>query len=188
MPAPYISREELRRAVVRLAAEIDSDHPDGVHLVAVLRGSVFFLADLIRAMQVPCSVDFIAISHYSSNTGRVRITKDLDIDIGGRGVVVVEDIVDTGLTMTYLLNQLATRDPARLEVCTLLDRHRSRIVPLFPRYSGFRVEDEFLVGYGLDFEQRYRNLPDIYEAHLPTLARDPDASVRAFYAPAEQDG
>lgn len=188
MPAPYISSEELHQAVGRLAAEIDADHPEGALLVAVLRGSVFFLADLVRAMQTPCSVDFIAISHYSSNTGRVRITKDLDIDITGRSVVVVEDIVDTGLTMTYLLGQLAAREPAELEVCTLLDRLRSRIVPLPVRYAGFRVEDEFLIGYGLDFEQRYRNLPAMYEAHLPTLARDPDAYVASLYTPAPPGG
>ncbi len=172
---------ELAETVTRLAAEIDRDHPDGVVLIGVLKGSVFFMADLARAITVPCEVDFIAISHFAPDSGRVRIVKDLESDIAGRNVLLVEDIVDTGLTLSYLLTQLAARGPASLEVCALLDRSRRRIVPLPTRYCGAVIEDVFMLGYGLDFAERYRNHPGLVIGDVRVLERDPDAYVSNLF-------
>ena len=155
-----VGRDELRAGVARLGAEIGADHPDGVVLVGVLKGCLPFLADLVRALpaSVPVEVDFLAISAYAEGTGRVRLVKDLDTDIANRDVVLVEDIVDTGLTLTYLLAELQHRRPRSLQVCTLLDRTTQRIVPTPVRYVGFEVADDFVVGYGLDYGERGRNL------------------------------
>ena len=172
---------ELAETVARLAAEIDREHPDGVVLVGVLKGSVFFLADLARAITVPCEVDFMAISHFAPDSGRVKILKDLEGDISGRNVVVVEDVVDTGLTLSYLLGQLGSRNPASLEVCALLDRNRRRIVPLPTRYCGVVIEDVFMLGYGLDYGERYRNYPGLVIGDLRVLERDRDAYVSNLY-------
>jgi hypoxanthine phosphoribosyltransferase len=180
-PKPWMEAAELAEVVTRLAGEIDRDHPDGVVLVGVLKGSLFFLADLSRAITVPCEVDFMAISHYAPDSGRVRIVKDLEGDIAGRNVVVVEDVVDTGLTLTYLLRQLAARNPASLEVCALLDRVRRRIVPLPTRYCGLTIDDEFMLGYGLDYGERYRNHPGLVIGDLRVLERDRDAYVSNLY-------
>ena len=180
-PKPWMDAAELAETVTRLAAEIDRDHPDGVVLVGVLKGSVFFMADLARAITVPCEVDFIAISHFAPDSGRVRIVKDLESDIAGRNVLLVEDIVDTGLTLSYLLTQLAARGPASLEVCALLDRSRRRIVPLPTRYCGAVIEDVFMLGYGLDFAERYRNHPGLVIGDVRVLERDPDAYVSNLF-------
>jgi hypoxanthine phosphoribosyltransferase len=180
-PTAWMSAGDLAAVVARLGAEISADHPDGVVLVGVLKGSILFMADLARAISVPCEVDFIAISHFAPDSGRVRIVKDLEHDIAGRSVVVVEDIVDTGLTLSYLLGQLGARSPASLTVCTLLDRDRRRIVPLPTRYRGAAVGDEYVVGYGLDFAERYRNLPELVVADLRDLQRDPDIYVPNLY-------
>ena len=172
---------EVAEVVTRLAGEIDRDHPDGVVLIGVLKGSLFFLADLARALTVPCEVDFMAISHFAPDSGRVRIVKDLEGDIAGRAVVVVEDVVDTGLTLSYLLGQLASRNPASLAVCALLDRARRRIVPLPNHYCGVAIDDEFMLGYGLDYGERYRNHPGLVVGDLRVLERDPDAYVSNLY-------
>src|SRR4051794_22127329 len=183
MPAPkvLITAEELREGVRRLAGEISTAYPDGVLLVAVLKGSVPFLADLVRALTVPSEVDFLAISHYTEGTGRVRIVKDLETDICERDVVLVEDIVDTGLTLTYILGELRRRQPRRLDVCALLDKTVRRIVPTPVRFAGFDIADEFVLGYGLDFAQRYRNLNCIIAGDLRALRGDPAAHVEALY-------
>lgn len=182
MPAPtWMGPEALAETVSRLAAEIDGDHPGGVLLVGVLKGSLFFLSDLARALSVPCEVDFMSISHFAPDSGRVRIVKDLDGDITGRAVVVVEDIVDTGLTLSYLLGQLGSRNPSSLTVCALLDRSRRRIVPLPMRYRGMAIDDEFMLGYGLDYAERYRNLRSLVVGDLRVLERDPDAYVSNLY-------
>ena len=164
-----------------MAAEISEHHADGVVLVAVLKGSVPFLADLVRALTVVPVIDFMAISAYAPDTGRVRIVKDLDLDISGRCVVLVEDIVDTGLTLHYLLAELGRRSPRSLEACTLLDRTSRRIIPTPVRYRGFEIGDEFVLGYGLDFAQRYRNLDRVVVADLAVLREDPDAYVASLY-------
>jgi hypoxanthine phosphoribosyltransferase len=172
---------EVAEVVARLAGEIDRDHPDGVVLIGVLKGSLFFLADLARALTVPCEIDFMAISHFAPDSGRVRIVKDLEGDIAGRAVVVVEDVVDTGLTLSYLLGQLAARNPASLAVCALLDRARRRIVPLPNHYCGVAIDDEFMLGYGLDYGERYRNHPGLVVGDLRVLERDPGAYVSNLY-------
>jgi hypoxanthine phosphoribosyltransferase len=180
-PVPWMSSAALAETISRLAAQIDRDHPDGVVMIGVLKGSLFFLSDLARRVTVPCEVDFMAISHFAPDTGRVRIVKDLDIDISGRPVVLVEDVVDTGLTLSYLLGQLQARSPSSLAVCALLDRARRRIVPLPTRYCGLSIDDEFMLGYGLDYAERYRNLPGLVVGDLRVLERDPDAYVSNLY-------
>jgi hypoxanthine phosphoribosyltransferase len=151
-------------------------------LVAVLKGSVPFLADLTRALTIRPLIDFLAISSYAEGTGRVRIVKDLDIDIHGRDVVLVEDVVDTGLTLTYLLGELARREPRSLEVCALLDRSAQRIVPTSIRFRGFEIENQFVLGYGLDIAELYRNLDHIVQGDLDVLRHQPDAYVEALFA------
>jgi hypoxanthine phosphoribosyltransferase len=179
---PLLDAAQLASRVRRLAREIETDHPDGVVLVAVLKGALIFVADLARAIQhVPAEVDFIAISRYAPDSGRVRITKDVEADIAGRDVVVVEDIVDTGLTLSYLLRQLEARGPRRLDVCTLLDRPARRIVPLDVRYRGEEIRDVFVLGYGLHHNDLYRNLPVVVEADRRALRDDPGAFVDALY-------
>jgi hypoxanthine phosphoribosyltransferase len=157
------SPSEVRQTVARLGAELTRDYADREPLlVGALKGVSFFLADLVRQMPIQLGLDFMAISQFSGRSdGAVRMVKDLDRDIRGRHVILVEDIVDTGLTLRYLLNHLSQHEPASLEVCTLLDKQPRRLVETEMRYVGFRVGDEFLVGYGLDFRGRFRNLPFI---------------------------
>jgi hypoxanthine phosphoribosyltransferase len=159
-----VDREALRRRVAELGAELRADY-EGVEpiLVSVLRGGVVFLADLVRAAAMPCLVDFMAISRFdaSEDTGVVRIEKDLDLDLSGAHVLVVEDIVDTGLTLTYLLRVLAARGPASLRVCALLDKRARRIVDVPLSYVGFEVPDVFVVGYGLDLDERERGRSEL---------------------------
>jgi hypoxanthine phosphoribosyltransferase len=163
-----VGREELQARVAELGAELRADY-EGVEpiLVTVLRGGVVFLADLVRAAAMPCRVDFMAISRFdaSEDTGVVRIEKDLELDLSGAHVLVVEDIVDTGLTLTYLLRVLATRGPASLRVCALLDRRARRIVDVPLSYVGFEVPDVFLVGYGLDLDERERGRRELLAVH-----------------------
>jgi hypoxanthine phosphoribosyltransferase len=173
-------REEIRRRVEELGRTITGDYVGREPvLISVLKGGTVFLADLIRHIRLPLQTHLMAVSPYGGaeeSMGRVRILLDVELDLGGRDVVLVEDIVDTGLTLSYLLSILRSRGPATLEVCTLLDRSVRRIVPLRPRYVGFDCPDSFVVGYGLDLEGRYRNLADILEvSDLDALRADPDA-------------
>jgi hypoxanthine phosphoribosyltransferase len=168
--------------VKRLAGEISDAYDDDVVLIAVLKGAVPFLADLLRHLRVAPMVDFLAISAYAPETGRVRIVKDLDLDVFGRDVVLVEDIVDTGLTLTYLLRELRGRGARSVEACTLLDKSVRRIVPTPVRFTGFDIGDEFVLGYGLDFAGRYRNLDRVVTADLSLLQADPDAYVGPLFA------
>lgn len=151
-------------------------------LVAVLKGSVPFVADVVRAMSIMPEIDFMAISHFAPDSGRVRIVKDVEIDLFDREVVLVEDIVDTGLTLTYLLSEIGRRQPRSLAACTLLDKVARRIVPVPLAYRAFEIGDEFVIGYGIDFAERYRNLDSVVAADLATLRADPDAYVRDLYA------
>ena len=158
-----IEADSLRARVAELGEEI-SDYYEGrdLLLVGVLKGAVFFLADLMRHIDVPCEVDFMAVASYGSATdssGVVRILKDLDRPIAGRDVLIVEDIVDSGLTLQYLLRNLGARDPASLEVCALLTKPERRKVELGTKYVGFEIPNRFAIGYGLDHAERYRNLP-----------------------------
>jgi hypoxanthine phosphoribosyltransferase len=158
-----VPADALERRVGELAAEISRDYAGrDLILIGVLKGAVFFLSDLMRRLEVPCEVDFMAVASYGSATkssGVVRILKDLDAVIEGRDVLIVEDIVDSGLTLQYLLRNLAGRDPASLEVCALLMKPERQKVELQTRYVGFEIPDRFAIGYGLDHAERYRNLP-----------------------------
>jgi len=160
---------------------VSAAYPGGVLLVAVLKGSVPFLSDVVRALSVPAEIDFMAVSSYAPDTGRVRILKDLDTDISGRDVVLVEDIVDTGLTLAYLTDQLRARRPGSLEVCALLDKRARRIVPTSVRFAAIELDDRFALGYGLDYAQRYRNLDHLVVGDLDTLRADADAYVADLY-------
>jgi hypoxanthine phosphoribosyltransferase len=165
-----VQPDELARRVRELGAEISRDYEGREPLlIGVLKGAVFFLSDLMRSLDVSCEVDFMAVASYGSATessGVVRILKDLDAAIEGRDVLIVEDIVDSGLTLQYLLRNLGARGPSTLEVCALLTKPERRRVELSPRYVGFEIPDRFVVGYGLDYAERYRNLP--YVAVLNT--------------------
>ncbi len=176
-----IAPDELRAGVTRLAAEISAAYDDGVVLVAVLKGSVPFLADMVRSLTVAPLIDFMAISTYAPDSGRVRIVKDTDIDLYDRHVVLVEDIVDTGLTLTYLLGELRGREPRSVEACALLDKTVRRIVPTPVRFTGFEIADEFVIGYGLDYAGRYRNLDRVLAGDLKVLRNDPDAYLEELY-------
>jgi len=158
-----IDQETLSARVAELGAEVSSDYEGrDLLLIGVLKGAVFFMADLMRHITVPCEVDFMAISSYGDSTdtsGIVRILKDLDINIEGRDVLVVEDIIDSGLTLSYLMRNLESREPASLEICALMTKPSRRQIDVPVRYIGFEIPDRFVVGYGLDLAERYRNLP-----------------------------
>ena len=158
-----VEREALAKRVVELAEEVSRDYEGrDLLLVGVLKGAVFFLSDLMRHLDRECEVDFMAVSSYGSSTdssGVVRILKDLDASIEGRHVLIVEDIVDSGLTLSYLMRTLRARDPATLEVCALLTKPERRKVDLPIRYVGFEIPNRFVIGYGLDHAERFRNLP-----------------------------
>ncbi|HTI32050.1 MAG TPA: hypoxanthine phosphoribosyltransferase [Miltoncostaea sp.] len=160
-----VSEEALKVRIRELAAQVSADYEGREMLViGVLKGAVFFIADLLRLLTIPCELDFMAVSSYGSSThssGVVRILKDLDIPIAGRHVLVVEDVIDSGLTLSYLLKNLASREPASLEICSLLTKpgHKRLNIPI--RYVGFDLPDAFVIGYGLDYDERWRNLPYI---------------------------
>jgi hypoxanthine phosphoribosyltransferase len=157
-----VPAEELQRRIRELGAEISHDYEGrDLIMIGVLKGAVLFLADLLRQLTVPCEIDFMAVSSYGSETdssGVVRILKDLDSSIEGRNVVIVEDIIDSGLTLHYLLRNLRARNPGSLEVCALLTKPDRRRVELPIRYVGFEIPNRYVIGYGLDYGQRYRNL------------------------------
>jgi hypoxanthine phosphoribosyltransferase len=158
-----IDSTALRARIAELGEEISQAYEGkDLLLIGVLKGAVFFMADLMRHLTVPCEVDFMAISSYGAATdssGVVRILKDLDINIEGRNVLVVEDIIDSGLTLSYLMRNLESREPASLEVCALLTKPERREIDVPVRWIGFEIPNRFVIGYGLDFAERYRNLP-----------------------------
>ncbi len=162
----YYSEEQLAEIVERLGKQISEDYKDkNLLLVSVLKGSVVFMADLMRAITVPCAIDFMCVSSYKSGTessGVVKIVKDLDINLEGYDVLIVEDILDSGKTLSSLKKILEGRNPKSIRICTLLDKPERRVVDdIFADYSGAEVPDEFVVGYGLDYDEKYRNLPYI---------------------------
>ncbi len=163
--AVLFSEEDLQAMVSRIGKEISADYRDkNLFLVSVLKGSLMFMADLMRAIDVPCEIDFMAVSSYgagTTTTGAVRILKDLDASLEGKDIVVVEDILDSGVTLSYLLKHLEARNPASIRLCTLLDKPERRKMPIKADYVGTTVPDEFIVGYGLDYAEKYRNLPYI---------------------------
>ena len=160
-----ISEDDLQARILALGEEITSDYAGRAPLlIGVLKGAFMFMSDLSRAIHLPVEFDFMAVSSYGNSTrssGVVRIVKDLDIDLANRDVIVVEDIIDSGLTLNYLRRNLLARNPASLQVCALLVRENHRVDEAILRYEGFRVPSDFLVGYGLDVNERFRNLPNI---------------------------
>ncbi len=158
-----ISRERLKKRVIQLALQISKDYEErNPILVGILKGSFVFLADLIREIRIPHQVDFISVASYGSRkkaSGVVRLLKDLSTNIEGRDVIIVEDIIDSGLTLNYIRNNLLTRNPKSLEVVTLMDKKKRRKVEIPLKYVGFSIPNRFVVGYGLDYDEQYRNLP-----------------------------
>jgi hypoxanthine phosphoribosyltransferase len=179
-----ITPEEIEARVSELAAAIARDYAGrSPILISVLKGSTFFLADLVRRIDLPLRVDFIAITSYGegAHSGVVRILKDLSMSIEGEDVILVEDIIDTGLTITYLLATLQARKPRSVEVCGLLDKSVRRIIEVPLRYKGFDIPDEFVIGYGLDFQGRYRNLRGIIGVRdMDALNADPETLVAPY--------
>ena len=164
-----ISAEKIQARIRELGEQISRDYPEGnLHMICILKGACFFLTDLARAMKRDVIVDFMGISTYGkgkTTSGEVKVTKDLDISVEGADVLIVEDIVDSGVTLTYLMNVLKQRRPKSLNIATLLDKPERRLRPVDVAYVGFKIPDEFVVGYGLDFAEDYRNLGDICVLH-----------------------
>lgn len=160
-----VSREQIHEIVKRVGNEISTDYAGKeILMVCVLKGAFIFLADLVREISIPVKVDFMSVSSYgggTSTSGVVRILRDLDSDITGKHVIIVEDIIDSGLTLNHLKELLATRNPASIAICAFFDKPERRKVPVTVNYSGMPIPDEFIVGYGLDFDGQYRNLPDV---------------------------
>ncbi len=160
-----ISEEKIAEIVSDLGAKISEDYKDkNLLMVSILKGSVIFMSDLMRKITIPCRIDFMAVSSYNGGTkssGEVKIIKDLDKPIEGYDLLVVEDVLDSGLTLDYILKLLKSRNPKSIKICTLLDKPQRRKVNITADYSGFEIPDEFIVGYGLDYDEKYRNLPFI---------------------------
>jgi len=168
------SAQQIQQRIQEMGAQIDRDYPDGsLHLVCILKGACIFLADLARAIERDVVIDFMGISSYGRGTttsGAVKVTKDLDLAVEGVDVLVVEDIVDTGITLNYLVNILQQRKPRSIRIAALLDKPERRLRPVKVTYVGFQIPDEFVVGYGLDFAERYRNLQDVCVLEGPQVA------------------
>ncbi len=159
-----VTEEQLKQRTLELGAQISKDYEGkNLLLVSILKGAVVFMADIMRAVTIPCSIDFMVVSSYGSentvSTGLVKIIKDLDADLRGKHVLIVEDIMDTGITLSNLMPMLAMRNPESVKVCSILDKPSRRKADIQPDYTGFQVPDEFVVGYGLDYDEKYRNLP-----------------------------
>ena len=165
-----LSEEEVDKRIKEMAEQITKDYEGkNVHLICILKGSVFFTCELAKRIEVPVSMDFMSVSSYGADTkssGIIKIVKDLDESITGKDVLVIEDIIDSGRTLSYLLSMLKDRKPNSLRLCTLLDKPDRRVIDVDVDYTGFQIPDEFVVGYGLDYAQKYRNLPYIGIVHL----------------------
>lgn len=166
----FISEEKIAETVSTLAARINEDY-DTIHLVGLLKGSFVFMADLMRKLTIPVTVDFMAVTSYegSESSGEIKILKELNESIFNKDVLIVEDIVDTGLTLRSIIDLLLTKHPKSLEVCTLLDKPSRRTIPVTAKYTGIEIEDKFVVGYGIDYDQSYRQLP--YVGTIPVAAK-----------------
>jgi hypoxanthine phosphoribosyltransferase len=162
---PLLSEEQIQKRILEIGAQIDIDYPAGtLFLICILKGACYFLADLSRAIHRDVSIDFMGISSYGkgkTSSGEVKIVKDLDISLEGVDVLIVEDIIDSGVTLSYLMNLLGQRRPRSIRIATLLDKPERRLRPVDVAYVGFKIPDEFVVGYGLDYAEKYRNLRDI---------------------------
>jgi hypoxanthine phosphoribosyltransferase len=165
VPRVFLTAEQIQKRVAEMGAQISANYPEGpLYLISVLKGAFIFMADLSRHIKTPSRIEFMGISSYGrgkTSSGEVKVTKDLDVSIEGHHVLIVEDIVDSGVTLTYLMNVLEQRRPKSLAIATLLDKPEKRLRPVQVSYVGFTIPDEFVVGYGLDFAEDYRNLSDI---------------------------
>ena len=161
----FLTSEQIQRRIHEMGAQIDADYPEGpIYLIAILKGAFVFLADLARAIKTPTRIEFMGISSYGkgkTSSGEVKLTKDLDVSIEGHHVVIVEDIVDSGVTLNYLASVIKQRRPKSVKIATLLDKPDRRLRPVEVAYTGFQIPDEFVVGYGLDYAEDYRSLKDI---------------------------
>ncbi len=161
----FLTSEQIQRRIQEMGAQIDLDYPEGpIYLVAILKGSFIFLADLARAIHTPTRIEFMGISSYGkgkTSSGQVKVTKDLDVSIEGQHVIIVEDIIDSGVTLTYLMSVLDQRKPKSVRIAALLDKPDRRLRPVEVKYTGFQIPDEFVVGYGLDYAEDYRGLKDV---------------------------
>lgn len=167
--APFATRDEIDEQVRRIARAVEDDHPDGVTIVGVLKASTVFLADLVRCLTVPTRIEFVAVTSFGADASRVRVAKDVDRSLEGEAVLMVTGTVDTGLSTDFLRRHLGAAHPASLRLATLADKSTRRLVPASVDYQAFHVPDTYLVGYGLDFRGRYRNLPDLWQADLADL-------------------
>jgi len=162
---PLLSEAKIQARILEMGAQIDADYPDGtLYMICILKGACYFLADLSRAVKRDTFIDFMGISSYGrgkTSSGEVKITKDLDISLEGANVLIIEDIIDSGVTLSYLTGLLEQRKPKSVKIATLLDKPERRLRPVDVAYVGFQIPDEFVVGYGLDFDEKYRNLRDI---------------------------
>jgi hypoxanthine phosphoribosyltransferase len=165
----FLSEEDLLKVVSRLGKQISEDHPSGVALVGVLKGGAVLMADLVRHISVPCWIDFLQLSSYSTGAPRVRLAKDIEMDVTDRPAVIVVELLDSGLTVNYVKRLLAERGARGSSVCALLDRGRRRVVPVEIAYRGLEIGDEYLVGYGLDLDERYRGLPFLWSVDRSVL-------------------
>lgn len=160
-----ISEEDVNKKIAQIATQINEDYKgESVHLICILKGSVFFTCELAKRINLPVTIDFMQVSSYgdgTSSSGRVKIVKDLDETVEDKNIIVIEDIIDSGRTLSYLMSLLKARNPKSIKLCTLLDKPDRRVVDVVVDYTGFEIPDEFVVGYGLDYAQKYRNLPYI---------------------------
>ncbi len=172
-PRVFLSEQQIQQRIREMGEQISADYPDGpLYLVAILKGAFMFLADLARAIKTPTRIEFMGISSYGrgkTSSGQVRVTKDLDVSIENHNVLIVEDIVDSGVTLSYLLNVMEQRKPKSLRIATLLDKPERRLRPVQVSYVGFQIPDEFVIGYGLDYAEDYRNLRDICVLEQPPV-------------------
>jgi hypoxanthine phosphoribosyltransferase len=169
----FLSEQQIQQRIREMGEQISQDYPEGpLYLVAILKGAFMFLADLTRAIKTPTRIEFMGISSYGrgkTSSGQVRVTKDLDVSIENHNVLIVEDIVDSGVTLSYLLNVMEQRKPKSLRIATLLDKPERRLRPVKVSYVGFQIPDEFVIGYGLDYAEDYRNLRDICVLEQPPV-------------------
>lgn len=180
-PLLVADRTEIHRSVTRVAAEIEADHPGGFTAVAVLKSAVPFLADLVREVTVPVHIEFVAVAPFDGNETRARMVKDVERSVRDTEVVLVTGTYDTGLTTDFLRRHLASGEPRSIRVATLADKAARRLLPSAPDYTAFAAPDRFLLGYGLDFAGRYRNLPDLWSVDGAALHDDPDLHVDRLY-------
>ena len=172
-PQLLYTRDQIMKRVDELGNELTSKLEEGAVIVGVLKGCLPFMADLVRKIDVPVEIDFLALSTFAPDSGRVRLTRDLDTDITGRQVVLVEDLVDTGLRLNFLLKHLRDRSPSEVRVCAMFDRVERRVRPINFEHVGFELDSSFVVGYGLDYGGQFRNLPELVSVELGDLEKDP---------------